>query len=86
MFLDIEGNTVFALGFGQAPRTFLAHGGWISNFEDWIDVIAPLSSSWRATVYATGGGGDRRIDTPFAASKNASAATAAEGIHVYQRS
>lgn len=63
MFIDIEGNKIFALSFGQAPRTFLAHGGWISNFEDWIDVIAPLSASWRSIVYDHRGAGESRVPT-----------------------
>lgn len=61
MFLDIDGNKVFALSFGRGPRTFLAHGGWISNFEDWIDVVAPLSASWRALVYDHRGAGETRV-------------------------
>lgn len=33
MFLNIDGNKVFALSFGAGPRTILAHSGWIGNFE-----------------------------------------------------
>ena len=58
MFLDIDGNKVFALSFGDAPRTFLAHSGWIGNFEDWIATLAPLSESWRTVVYDHRGAGE----------------------------
>lgn len=58
MFLDIDGNKVFSLSFGSAPRTFLAHSGWIGNFEDWIATLAPLSETWRAVVYDHRGAGE----------------------------
>jgi len=58
VFLDIDGNKVFALDFGAGPRTFLAHSGWIGNFEDWIATLAPLSRSWRTVVYDHRGAGE----------------------------
>ena len=51
MFLDIDGNKVFALSFGNGQRTILAHSGWIGNFEDWIATLAPLSQTWRTAIY-----------------------------------
>ena len=61
MFLDVDGNKVFTLSFGSAPRTFLAHSGWIGNFEDWIATLAPLSESWRTVVYDHRGSGETRV-------------------------
>lgn len=61
MFLDIDGNKVFALSFGKGPRTFLAHSGWIGNFEDWIAVLAPLSETWRTIVYDHRGTGETPV-------------------------
>lgn len=58
MFLDIDGNKVFTLSFGNAPRVFLAHSGWIGNFEDWIATLAPLSETWRTVVYDHRGAGE----------------------------
>lgn len=58
MFLDIDGNKVFTLSFGSAPRTLLAHSGWVGNFEDWIATLAPLSESWRTVVYDHRGTGE----------------------------
>ena len=58
MFLDIDGNKVFALSFGSGPRTILAHSGWIGNFEDWIATLAPLSATWRTAVYDHRGTGE----------------------------
>jgi pimeloyl-ACP methyl ester carboxylesterase len=60
-FLDIDGNKVFALSFGKGPRTFLAHSGWIGNFEDWIAVLAPLSETWRTVVYDHRGTGETPV-------------------------
>ena len=51
MFLNIDGNKVFALSFGKGTRTILAHSGWVGNFEDWIATLAPLSETWRTVVY-----------------------------------
>ncbi|TFY98472.1 alpha/beta fold hydrolase [Ramlibacter rhizophilus] len=61
MFLQIDGHKIFALSFGSGERTLLAHGGWISNFEDWIDVVALLSSSWRVVVYDHRGSGESPV-------------------------
>ncbi|HEX7884021.1 MAG TPA: alpha/beta hydrolase [Afipia sp.] len=58
MFLEIDGNKVFALSFGKGPRTILAHSGWIGNFEDWIATLAPLSETWRTVVYDHRGTGE----------------------------
>lgn len=58
MFLDIDGNKVFALSFGSASRTFLAHSGWVGSFEDWIATLGPLSESWRTVVYDHRGAGE----------------------------
>lgn len=58
VFLDIDGNKVFALSFGSGPRTLLAHSGWVGNVEDWIATLAPLSASWRTVVYDHRGTGE----------------------------
>ena len=61
MFLDIDGNRVFTLSFGAGPRTLLAHGGWISNVEDWLATLAPLSERWRTVTYDHRGAGLTRV-------------------------
>lgn len=61
MFLDIDGNKVFALSFGKGPRTILAHSGWIGNFEDWVATLAPLSETWRTVVYDHRGAGETQV-------------------------
>jgi pimeloyl-ACP methyl ester carboxylesterase len=61
VFLDIDGNKVFALSFGRGPRTILAHSGWIGNFEDWIATLAPLSESWRTVIYDHRGTGETQV-------------------------
>jgi|SanBayMetagenome_1026888.scaffolds.fasta_scaffold30470_1 pimeloyl-ACP methyl ester carboxylesterase len=61
MFLDIDGNRVLTLAFGSGPRTLLAHGGWISNVEDWLATLAPLSQRWRTVTYDHRGAGLTRV-------------------------
>lgn len=61
MFLDIDGNKIFALSIGGAPRTILAHSGWVGNVEDWLATLAPLSASWRTVVYDHRGTGESRV-------------------------
>ena len=61
MFLDIDGNKVFALSFGNAQRTILAHSGWVGNFEDWIATLAPLSKTWRTAIYDHRGTGETQV-------------------------
>jgi 3-oxoadipate enol-lactonase len=61
VFLDIDRNRVFTLAFGAGPRTLLAHGGWVSNVEDWIATLAPLSARWRTVVYDHRGAGLTRV-------------------------
>jgi len=61
MFLDVDGNKVFALTFGRGPRTLLAHSGWVDNFEDWTATLGPPSESWRTVVYDHRGGGETRV-------------------------
>lgn len=61
VFLDIDGNKVFALSFGTGPRTILAHSGWIGNFEDWIATLAVLSTTWRTVVYDHRGAGETSV-------------------------
>lgn len=61
MFLDINGNRLFALSFGSGPRTFLAHSGWVGNFEDWIATLSLLSADWRVIVYDHRGAGESPV-------------------------
>jgi pimeloyl-ACP methyl ester carboxylesterase len=51
VFLDINNRKVFSLSFGAAPRTFLAHGGWVGDSELWLQPLEILSQSWRAVTY-----------------------------------
>jgi pimeloyl-ACP methyl ester carboxylesterase len=61
MFLELDGNRVFALDFGSGPTTFLAHSGWIGNVEDWIATLAVLSKHWRVVVYDHRGTGETSV-------------------------
>jgi pimeloyl-ACP methyl ester carboxylesterase len=61
MYLHINGNRLFALSFGSGPRTFLAHSGWVGNFEDWIATLSLLSEDWRVIVYDHRGAGESEV-------------------------
>lgn len=61
MFLEIGGNRVFALTFGSGFRTFVAHSGWVGNYEDWIATLSLLSEGWRVIVYDHRGSGETRV-------------------------
>lgn len=61
MFLDINGNQLFTLSFGYGPKTFLAHSGWIGNFEDWIATLSLLSTDWRVVIYDHRGSGESPV-------------------------
>jgi len=61
VFLDINGNRVFALTFGSGTKTLLAHSGWIGNYEDWVATLSLLSEDWRVVVYDHRGSGETRV-------------------------
>ena len=61
MFLDINGNRLFTLSFGNGPKTFLAHSGWVGNFEDWIATLSLLSTDWRVVIYDHRGSGESPV-------------------------
>ena len=61
VFLEISGHRVFALTFGSGPKIFVAHSGWIGNFEDWIATLSFLSEGWRVIVYDHRGCGETRV-------------------------
>lgn len=61
MFTEIDGRRYFTASFGAAPRTFLAHSGWIGSWEDWLGVLEVLSRSWWAVAYDHRGAGDTRL-------------------------
>jgi pimeloyl-ACP methyl ester carboxylesterase len=62
MFLDIDGNKLFALEFGAGPRVLLGHSGWTGDFEDWIPLFGPLGSGWPPSPTHRRGAGLSRVE------------------------
>ena len=62
MFLDIDGNKLFAIEFGVGPRVLLGHSGWTGDYEDWIPLFGPLGTGWRAVAYDHRGAGLSQVD------------------------
>lgn len=58
MFMDIAGHHCFVVSHGSAPRTFVAHSGWIGTNEDWLPTLEVLSRSWRTITYDHRGAGE----------------------------
>jgi pimeloyl-ACP methyl ester carboxylesterase len=39
MFVRIGGHRFLTISHGSAPRTFLAHSGWVGTNEDWLPTL-----------------------------------------------
>lgn len=63
MFLDIDGRHLATYRIGDGPRTFVAHGGWIGNFELWLQPFELMQQSWRCISYDHRGSGSS--DFPY---------------------
>lgn len=78
MFITLDDAQIFSTAFG--PKTalpFLALGGWIGSWEDWLEPLSILSESRRVIAYDHRGSGitiapvetitfDRLVDDVFA--------------------
>lgn len=57
MFISRPDAQLYAVGFGAAPRTLVAMGGWIGSWEVWAEPFSLLSASWRTIAYDHRGAG-----------------------------
>ena len=57
MFIEVDGQQVFALSFGTGDQTLLSHGGWIGSSEVWLPTMELLSPTWRTVAYDHRGAG-----------------------------
>lgn len=57
MFLAVDGYQLNAVEFGSGPRTFVAHGGWVGNWELWQEPFRLMQSRWRCVGYDHRGSG-----------------------------
>jgi len=61
MFLDVNGQRLNVVSFGSGPRTFLAHGGWVGNWELWQQPFELMSPRWRCVSYDHRGSGESAV-------------------------
>lgn len=64
MFVKTSDAEILVSSFGQAPRTIVAHGGWVGSGELWAAPFERLSRSWRTVTYDHRGTGATRHSAP----------------------
>jgi 3-oxoadipate enol-lactonase/4-carboxymuconolactone decarboxylase len=57
MFVSRPDAELYAVAFGNGPRTLLAMGGWVGSWELWAEPFGMLSASWRVIGYDHRGAG-----------------------------
>ena len=57
MFLEIDGHRLNTVEFGSGSRTFVAHGGWVGNWELWQEPFQLMQARWRCVGYDHRGSG-----------------------------
>lgn len=61
LFIEIHGHRLQTVSFGPGPRTFLAHGGWVGNWELWQQPFELMSDRWRCVSYDHRGAGESPV-------------------------
>jgi pimeloyl-ACP methyl ester carboxylesterase len=51
MFIPAGGHLLNAVEFGDGPRTFVAHGGWVGSWELWQQPFELMHDTWRCISY-----------------------------------
>jgi pimeloyl-ACP methyl ester carboxylesterase len=62
MFARVNGQLLHSVSFGAGPHTLLAHGGWIGNWELWLQPMELLSPTWRTVAYDHRGASETKTD------------------------
>lgn len=57
MFIPAGGYLLNAVQFGRGADTFVAHGGWVGNWELWQEPFHLLQDRWRCIGYDHRGAG-----------------------------
>lgn len=57
MFVAADGYLLNTVEFGSGPQTFVAHGGWVGNWELWQEPFQLMQSRWRCIGYDHRGAG-----------------------------
>jgi pimeloyl-ACP methyl ester carboxylesterase len=61
MFINVNGQLLNTAVFGTGPRTLVAHGGWVGNWEMWQQPFELLSPRWRCIGYDHRGAGESTV-------------------------
>jgi pimeloyl-ACP methyl ester carboxylesterase len=61
MFVDVNGHLLNTVSFGTGPRTLVAHGGWVGNWELWQQPFELLSDRCRCVSYDHRGSGESQV-------------------------
>jgi sigma-B regulation protein RsbQ len=61
MFIVVNEKQINTVSFGKGRRTFLAHGGWVANWEVWQQPFELMSESWRCVSYDHRGAGESPV-------------------------
>jgi pimeloyl-ACP methyl ester carboxylesterase len=56
-FVPAGGHLLSVVEIGQGPRTFVAHGGWVGNWELWQEPFQLMQQRWRCIGYDHRGSG-----------------------------
>jgi pimeloyl-ACP methyl ester carboxylesterase len=61
VFIGVNGHRVHAVSFGAGATTFLGLGGWVGNWEVWLEPFETLSTRWRCVAYDHRGSGETPV-------------------------
>lgn len=64
MFLKTPDADLLVSANGDAPRSIVAHGGWVGSGELWAAPFEQLSRTWRTVTYDHRGSGATRSRAP----------------------
>jgi pimeloyl-ACP methyl ester carboxylesterase len=57
MFIAVEGHQLNTVAFGSGEATFVAHGGWVGNWELWQQPFELMQAQWRCLGFDHRGSG-----------------------------
>jgi pimeloyl-ACP methyl ester carboxylesterase len=62
VFVELSGQRLQVVSFGNGPRILLAHGGWVGSWELWQQPFELMSPDWRCVSYDHRGSGESPTD------------------------
>jgi pimeloyl-ACP methyl ester carboxylesterase len=61
MFVEADPVRLNSVAIGAGPTTFVAHGGWVGNWELWQQPFEMMQERWRCVAYDHRGAGVSRV-------------------------